>query len=842
MKSSLKKTISLIITLALTLSMFSVSFVSAYAESNTADITKEAEKTDYVTSTEIVSYPSAHFDEYSQDNSAPAVLAGLKVRLNYSSGKSDVLTYNPDSDVFCYDDGSCEDYYYYNPEYSISTDGWFAKIDFYELPIDYRIIVPLNGVEYVPFIKSIKITQTPTKKDYVAIVNDYTDIDNVERYVYPDFTGMILDITLFDGSVYKHNCSHYDDNLPYEIPYTINDPETSDYNDQIFIRVNFDYKIDVKVGKNEVTVYDEDGGAASDSFYINVKENPYVANPVTKLELIKKPDMAFSKASDKNWYTKENEDEIFGTVLNDNFYNSGVTTSQYINEYSIAKNMNGAAVRIYRKDGSSFVFDDFVIRGQSGPPIVSTYRINAEQDYPVTMVVRDIGNYQAEIILNEIKTIFTANKSTVAISPNSVKLTPSSLTLGADESYVLTKTLSPSNANAACTWSSSNESVAYVINGNVYAEKTGTATITVKTANGKTATCKVTVKPAPKSVKLSQSSITLGVGESYTISESTNSGSYANAANLKWSSSNSDVATVTKGSANKATIKAKKVGTATVTIKLYNGKTATCKVTVKPAPASVKLSQSSIILGVGESYTISESTNSGSYANSANLKWISSNSGVASVTKGSANKATIKAKKVGTATVTIKLYNGKTATCKVTVKPAPKSVKLSQASITLGVGESYTISECTNSGSYANSANLKWSSSNSGVASVTKGSANKATITAKKVGTATVTIKLYNGKTATCKVTVKSAPKSVKLSRTSITLKVGERYTISESTNSGSYANAANLKWSSSNPSVASVAKGSANKATITAKKVGTATVTIKLYNGKTATCKVTVK
>ncbi len=92
---------------------------------------------------------------------------------------------------------------------------------------------------------------------------------------------------------------------------------------------------------------------------------------------------------------------------------------------------------------------------------------------------------------------------------------------------------------------------------------------------------KVTVKSAPASVKTNPTSLTLGKGETYTISESTNSGSYANAANLKWSSSNSRVATVTKGSANKAVIKAKSKGTAYIKIKLYNGKTAQCKVTVK---------------------------------------------------------------------------------------------------------------------------------------------------------------------------------------------------------------------------------------------------------------------
>ncbi|WP_366925454.1 Ig-like domain-containing protein [uncultured Ruminococcus sp.] len=50
---------------------------------------------------------------------------------------------------------------------------------------------------------------------------------------------------------------------------------------------------------------------------------------------------------------------------------------------------------------------------------------------------------------------------------------------------------------------------------------------------------------------------------------------------------------------------------------------------------------------------------------------------------------------------------------------------------------------------------MKWSTSNSSVATVTKGNGNKATITAKSKGTAYIKITLYNGKTAQCKVTVK---------------------------------------------------------------------------------------
>jgi len=84
--------------------------------------------------------------------------------------------------------------------------------------------------------------------------------------------------------------------------------------------------------------------------------------------------------------------------------------------------------------------------------------------------------------------------------PTSVSLNKTALTLDVGKSYTLTKTVSPSNAVTSYNWSSSNTSVATVDkNGKVTAKKAGTATITVKTSNGKTSNCKVTVNlPAPK--------------------------------------------------------------------------------------------------------------------------------------------------------------------------------------------------------------------------------------------------------------------------------------------------------------------------------------------------------
>ena len=347
-------------------------------------------------------------------------------------------------------------------------------------------------------------------------------------------------------------------------------------------------------------------------------------------------------------------------------------------------------------------------------------------------------------------------KVTVSPVPTGVKISPTALTLGKGESYTLKGTVLPNDAkNKTCKWYTSRSSVAAVSStGKVTAKAVGTAVITAKTVNGKKATCKVTVKTMPTSVKTSPTALTLGKGESYTIKENTNSGSYAHAANLKWTSTNTRVVTVKKGSGNKAVLKAVGTGTASVRVTLYNGRTATCKVTVKTMPTSVKTNPTALTLGKGESYTIKENTNSGSYAHAANLKWTSTNTRVVTVKKGSGNKAVLKAVGTGTASVRVTLYNGRTATCKVTVKTMPTSVKTNPTALTLGKGESYTIKENTNSGSYAHAANLKWTSTNTRVVTVKKGSGNKAVLKAVSEGTANVKLTLYNGKTAICKVSV----------------------------------------------------------------------------------------
>ena len=320
----------------------------------------------------------------------------------------------------------------------------------------------------------------------------------------------------------------------------------------------------------------------------------------------------------------------------------------------------------------------------------------------------------------------------------------------------------------------------------------------------------------PTSISVSPTSLSLTVGGVYTLRKTI---SPSNATTtVTWLSSNKNVATVDKN----GKVTAKAAGTATITVRTSNGKSANCKVTVKSVPSSVKLSRNKATRGVGDTYQLKATVSPNNAVTT--LTWSSSNSGVVSVDKN----GKITPKKPGTATITVRTSNGKSANCKVTVKSAPSSVKLSRNKATRGVGDKYQLTATLTKNSMST---LKWSSSNSKVVSVDK----NGKITPKKTGTAVITVRTHNGKTANCTVKVKSAPSSVKLSKSSLNLKSGKSFQLKAVLSANSMST---LKWSSSNKKVATVDKNGK----IIAKNAGTAVITVKTHNGRSATCKITVK
>lgn len=109
------------------------------------------------------------------------------------------------------------------------------------------------------------------------------------------------------------------------------------------------------------------------------------------------------------------------------------------------------------------------------------------------------------------------NVTVKAVEPNSVSL-PSTASIKVGESLKLTPTLYPSDAETIYTWSSDNTSVATVSqNGEVSGKKTGTANIIVKTTNGKTATCRVTVEKGDLTLSCNTESGLIAKGTKVTL-------------------------------------------------------------------------------------------------------------------------------------------------------------------------------------------------------------------------------------------------------------------------------------------------------------------------------------
>lgn len=224
------------------------------------------------------------------------------------------------------------------------------------------------------------------------------------------------------------------------------------------------------------------------------------------------------------------------------------------------------------------------------------------------------------------------------------KLNQTSATLYSGAAVTLSAT---TNLTGDITWKSSDAKVATVdAKGNVKAVNAGTATITA-TLGKVSATFTVTVKNPSITAKADSSVI-------YTKSKTTTKINVVKdgvTGNATFRSSNKKVATV---SAN-GTVKAKKAGKVNITVQVGNYKQVV-KITVKKP--TMKLTKSSAKLKKGKKVTIKVKA-----APVSKVTFKSSNKKVATVS----SKGVVKAKKKGTATITVKC-NGITKKFKVTVK------------------------------------------------------------------------------------------------------------------------------------------------------------------------------
>ena len=258
-----------------------------------------------------------------------------------------------------------------------------------------------------------------------------------------------------------------------------------------------------------------------------------------------------------------------------------------------------------------------------------------------------------------------AEEEVAPVAVTSVTLDAASMELLEGESYTLTATISPSNAdNQKIIWASSNVSVVSVKEGVVTALKAGKATITAKSDDGgKTATCEVAVNAKVylvENVSLDRTSVELTEGEEITLTATVKPDNAANKS-VTWSSSNPYVAEVVDGKVSALT-----PGTSTITVKTEDGgKTATCEIIVhaKVYPVeNVSLDRTSVDLTEGEEITLTATVKPDNATNKS-VTWSSSDPSVAEVVDGK-----VAALAPGSVTITVKTDDGgMAATCAIKI-------------------------------------------------------------------------------------------------------------------------------------------------------------------------------
>jgi len=390
----------------------------------------------------------------------------------------------------------------------------------------------------------------------------------------------------------------------------------------------------------------------------------------------------------------------------------------------------------------------------------------------ITPAKNAIGNSVITVTVNDgsLSSIYTFNVQVndvgdVLVTGVTLSIDSLSLTEG-EAGETLSAVIAPANAtNKTVTWSSSDATVATVVNGVVTPVKAGTATITVTTADGSyTATSTVTVS-APvvnvTGVQLDHKTLELTAGEADALLMATIEPANATDTDVIWSSSDETIATVVNG-----VVTPVGEGTAIITVTTKDG-SFTASTTVNVAAATpptvivtgVILDQPTLNLTVGEEEETLQATVAPADATNKGVIWSSSDETVAKVVYGVVTPVG-----VGTATITVTTKDGSySASTTVHVKAATSptvivtGVTLDQTALNLTVGEDGEMLTATVAPADATIKDLIWNSSDETVAKVVNGA-----VTPVGEGTAIITVTTKDGSyKASTTVTVKAPAKPI---------------------------------------------------------------------------------
>lgn len=402
----------------------------------------------------------------------------------------------------------------------------------------------------------------------------------------------------------------------------------------------------------------------------------------------------------------------------------------------------------------------------------------------------------------------------------------------------------PKNAtDTDLIWSSSDTSIATVDeDGYIKFVNAGVTLITVRPVNnpnGVMASCLLTIIGSANRVKLSETDITMEVGQDYSVLvdyEPINT-----VADLTWTPTGEDAKCVDISydeERNIATFSGKAPGVTYVKVASKQTGTDTIKVTVKLPSTAISLSPKEVTVRTGGTTTIKATLTP---ANSTDtIQWSTLDARVATVD----SDGNVTGVKSGTTFIRAQAYNGKAAGAveivQVIVRDGVKGIALDSLEKSVTVGSSISLVPIFTPES-AFDKSMTWTSSNSSVAKVELDGVTNGKVTGVNPGIALITGISKDGNfTVACLVTVKAKPVAndtkVTLKPTTKYLKLGKTFYIKATVTGTSNKK---VKWSTSKKSVATVTQDGKVKG----KKIGTAYIkaTAKDGSGAYARCKVRV-
>lgn len=427
------------------------------------------------------------------------------------------------------------------------------------------------------------------------------------------------------------------------------------------------------------------------------------------------------------------------------------------------------------------------------------------------------------------KLVATCEVEIAPVPLKSIIIEQQSIVIEKGDAKTLTVKFNPENTSDSkkISWESSNpDAVTIDSTGVITAMKNGKATITAKTPNGQEATTEVTVVTLLKDIKLSETDITINKDVPLTLKVTLDpTDATLDDDTVKWSSSNTEVATVNEN----GEVTTHKAGTAFIYVTV-GGITKECKITVNVPLTGLEIDDKITLLKGQEKLLDVIKQPEGTNFN-GKITFDSTDSKKATVDKEGRIEA-LSATEEGTPVIiTVNAVENNviiaSATCEVTVIEIPlDSITINQADFSLGLGRSQKLKVLYNPETTTDDKTVMWSSSNSDVVSVD----SNGTVTAKSVGEAVITA-IVNGKYAEVLITTYEIPITAIKVYTNISnnkIAVGKAITLTVKVIPEDATRQGNYKFTSSDERILTVDE----KGNVIAHAVGKTLITVETENG----------